>query len=58
MTNNKYYSKRTQAYIKKHNKMKTVKNAAISAFWLMVSLVLVVLIVLDWLRVVRLSWIF
>ena len=57
MTNNQFYSKRTQAYMKNKTIKHSVKNAAISALWLMVPCALVMVVVLDWLRVIRLSWV-
>ena len=58
MTNNQFYSKRTQAYMKSKTFKHKGVNLAKSLLWLMVPCVLVGIVVLDWLRVVRLSWLF
>ncbi len=57
MTNNQFYSKRTQAYMKKKTIKHKVVNLVKSAMWLMVPCALVVVVILDWLRVIRLSWV-
>ena len=58
MTNSQFYSKRTQAYMKKKTLRHKGVNLAKSLLWLMVPCVLVGVIVLDWAGVVRLSWLF
>jgi len=58
MTNNKFYSKRTQAYMKKQTLKHKGVNLAKSLLWLMVPCALVGIVVLDWVGVIRLSWIF
>ena len=56
MTNDQFYSKRTQAFMKKKTLKHKLVNLVKSAMWLMVPCALVVVLVLDWLRVIRLSW--
>ena len=51
-----FYSKRTEQFMKKHNRNLMIENAIKTCLMMLVPVSLVVLIILDWLRVFRISW--
>ena len=53
-----FYSKRTQAYMNKRSKVNNIKSVLVSTGLMMIPVLLISLIILDWLRVFRLSWLF
>ena len=53
-----YLSAKTKAYMKKHNRNLMIENIIKSCLIMLIPISLVVLIVLDWLQVFRLSWMF
>lgn len=53
-----YMTDKTKAYMKKHNRNLMIENIIKSCLLMLIPILLVVLIVLDWLRVFRLSWMF
>jgi len=54
----KYHSQRTQDYLAKVNKRKKIQSFITSFLLLCIPVSVVVLIILDWLRVFRLSNVF
>ncbi len=52
----KYHSKRTEQFMKKHNRNLMIENAIKTCLMMSVPVSLVTLIILDWLRVFRISW--
>lgn len=54
----KYYSKKTEQFMKKHNRNLKIENFLKSCLLMLIPVGLVVLIILDWLRVFRISWMF
>ena len=53
-----YMSEKTRAFMKKHNRNLKIKNAIKTCLIMLIPVSLVILIILDWLRVFRLSWLF
>ncbi len=53
-----YMTDKTKAYIKKHNRNLMIENAIKTCLIMAIPVSLVVLIILDWLQVFRLSWVF
>lgn len=53
-----YLSAKTKDYMKKHNRNLMIENLIKSCLIILIPVSLVVLIILDWLRVFRLSWMF
>ena len=53
-----YMSEKTKAFMKKHNRNLKIENAIKTCLTMLIPLSLVILIILDWLRVFRLSWLF
>lgn len=53
-----YMTDKTKAYMKKHNRNLMIENTIKACLLLMIPLSLIILIILDWLRVFRLSWLF
>lgn len=52
----KYHSKRTEQFMKKHDRNLMIENFLKSCLLMLFPIGLVVLIILDWLRVFRISW--
>ena len=53
-----YMLEKTKAFMKKHNRNLKIENVLKSCLLMAIPLGLLVLIVLDWLRVFRVSWLF
>ena len=53
-----YMTDRTKAFMKKHNRNLKIENAIKTCLLMLIPVSLVILIILDWLRVFRLSWLF
>ena len=53
-----YMSEKTKAFMKKHNRNLKIENAIKTCLIMLIPVSLVILIILDWLRVFRLSWLF
>ena len=53
-----YMSEKTKAFMKKHNRNLKIENVLKSCLIMLIPISLVILIILDWLRVFRLSWLF
>ena len=53
-----YMSEKTKAFMKKHNRNLKIENAIKTCLIMLIPVSLVMLIILDWLRVFRLSWLF
>ena len=53
-----YMTDRTKAFMKKHNRNLKIENAIKTCLIMLIPVSLVILIILDWLRVFRLSWLF
>ncbi len=53
-----YMTDKTKAYMKKHNRNLMIENVIKTCLIIAIPVSLVVLIILDWLRVFRLSWVF
>jgi len=51
-----FYSKRTEQYMKTQSTMHKVENVIKTCMFAFIPVSLVILIVLDWLRVFRISW--
>lgn len=51
-----FYSKRTEQYMKTQSTMSKVENAIKTCMFALIPVGLIALIILDWLRVFRLSW--
>ena len=54
----KYMTDKTKAYMRKHNRNLMIENTIKACLLMMIPLSLIILIILDWLRVFRLSWLF
>lgn len=53
-----YMSEKTKSFMKKHNRNLKIENAIKTCLIMLIPVSLVILIILDWLRVFRLSWLF
>lgn len=53
-----YYSKRNQDFMKKHSRVQKIESFLKGVLLMLIPVGLVVLIILDWLRVFRISWMF
>ena len=53
-----YMSEKTKAFMKRHNRNLKIENAIKTCLIMLIPVSLVILIILDWLRVFRLSWLF
>ena len=53
-----YMTDRTKAFMKKHNRNLKIENVIKTCLIMLIPVSLVILIILDWLRVFRLSWLF
>lgn len=53
-----YMTDKTKAYMKKHNRNLMIENIIKSCLLMLIPVSLVVLIILDWLQVFKLSWLF
>ena len=53
-----YMSEKTKAFMKKHNRNLIIENAIKTCLIMLIPVSLLILIILDWLRVFRLSWLF
>ena len=53
-----YMSEKTKAFMKKHNRNLKIENTIKTCLIMLIPVSLVILIILDWLRVFRLSWLF
>ena len=53
-----YMLEKTKAFMKKHSRNLKIENVLKSCLLMAIPLGLLVLIVLDWLRVFRVSWLF
>lgn len=53
-----FMTDKTKAYMKNHNRNLMIENTIKACLLMMIPLSLIILIILDWLRVFRLSWLF